>query len=191
MGVALLIAIPAGIIAALRPNSWHDYGAMTTAMIGVSIPEFFLGVLLILCFSLAWDVLPAVGYVPLTQSVCGNLQHMILPAVTLGLARAALLTRLIRASMMEVIRLDYVTTARAKGVRERRRGAEARPEERPHSYRDGAGTPDWFSHGWRHCRRNRLFCPWGGLLRHYRHCPARLSASAGLRAPCLRSPLCW
>jgi ABC-type dipeptide/oligopeptide/nickel transport system permease component len=118
MGFALLIAIPAGIIAALRPYSWHDYGAMTTAMIGVSIPEFFLGVLLILCFSLAWELLPAVGYVPLTESVWGNFKHMILPAATLGLARAALLTRLIRASMMEVIRLDYVTTARAKGVRE-------------------------------------------------------------------------
>jgi peptide/nickel transport system permease protein len=118
MGFALLIAVPAGVIAALRPYSWHDYGAMTTAMIGVSVPEFFMGILLILCFSLAWDLLPAVGYVPLTQSVWGNLQHMILPALTLGLARAALLTRLIRASMMEVIRLDYVTTARAKGVRE-------------------------------------------------------------------------
>jgi peptide/nickel transport system permease protein len=119
MGFALLIAIPAGIIAALRPYSWHDYGAMTTAMLGVSIPEFFLGVLLILGFSLTLEILPAVGYVPLTQSVSGNLQHMVLPAVTLGLGRAALLTRLIRASMMEVIRLDYVITARAKGVRER------------------------------------------------------------------------
>ena len=119
MGFALLIAIPAGIIAALRPYSWHDYSAMTTATIGVSVPDFFMGILLILCFSLFLGILPAVGYVPLTDSVWGNFKHMILPAVTLGLARAALLTRLIRASMMEVIRLDYVTTARAKGVRER------------------------------------------------------------------------
>jgi peptide/nickel transport system permease protein len=119
MGFALLVAIPAGVIAALRPYSWRDYAAMTTALVGVSVPEFFMGVLLILCFALAWDVLPAVGYVSLTDSLWGNLQHMVLPAVTLGLARAALLTRLIRASMMEVIRLDYVTTARAKGVRER------------------------------------------------------------------------
>ena len=120
LGFALLIAVPAGIIAALRPYSWHDYSAMTTALIGVSIPEFFLGVLLILFFALLWGVLPAVGYIPLTESVWGNVKHMILPAVTLGLGRAALLTRLIRASMMEVIRLDYVTTARAKGVRERK-----------------------------------------------------------------------
>jgi peptide/nickel transport system permease protein len=118
MAFALLIAIPAGVIAALRPYSWRDYGAMTTALIGVSVPEFFMGILLILFFSLLWGILPAVGYVPLTESLWGNLQHMILPAVTLGLARAALLTRLVRASMMEVIRLDYITTARAKGVRE-------------------------------------------------------------------------
>lgn len=118
MCFALLLAIPAGVIAALRPYSWRDYGAMTTALIGVSVPEFFMGILLILFFSLFWGILPAVGYVPPSQSLWGNLQHMILPAVTLGLARAALLTRLVRASMMEVIRLDYVTTARAKGVRE-------------------------------------------------------------------------
>jgi peptide/nickel transport system permease protein len=119
MGFALLIAIPAGIVAALRPYSWQDYGAMTTALIGVSVPEFFMGVLLILFFALAWDLLPAVGYVAPTQSLLGNVSHMLLPAVTLGLPRAALLTRLVRASMLEVIRLEYVTTARAKGVWER------------------------------------------------------------------------
>jgi peptide/nickel transport system permease protein len=118
MGFALLIAVPAGVIAALKPYSWRDYTAMTTALIGVSVPEFFMGILLILFFSLLWGILPAVGYVPLSESIWGNLKHMLLPAVTLGLARAALLTRLVRASMMEVIRLDYVTTARAKGVRE-------------------------------------------------------------------------
>ncbi|PON14215.1 hypothetical protein C2W62_30250 [Candidatus Entotheonella serta] len=118
MTFALMIAVPAGVIAALKPYSWRDYSAMTTALIGVSVPEFFMGILLILFFSLLWGILPAVGYVPITESLWGNLTHMILPAVTLGLARAALLTRLVRASMMEVIRLDYVTTARAKGVRE-------------------------------------------------------------------------
>ncbi len=118
MAFALLIAIPAGVIAALRPYSWHDYSAMITALIGVSVPEFFMGILLILCFALTLGVLPAVGYVPMSDSLWGNLSHMLLPAATLGLARAALLTRLVRASMMEVIRLDYVTTARAKGVRE-------------------------------------------------------------------------
>jgi peptide/nickel transport system permease protein len=118
MSFALLIAIPAGVTAALKPYSWRDYSAMTTALIGVSVPEFFMGILLILFFSLLWGILPAVGYVPISESLWGNLKHMLLPAVTLGLARAALLTRLVRASMMEVSRLDYVTTARAKGVRE-------------------------------------------------------------------------
>jgi peptide/nickel transport system permease protein len=118
MTFALLIAVPAGVIAALKPYSWRDYSAMVTALIGVSVPEFFMGILLILFFSLLWGILPAVGYVPLSESVWDNLKHMLLPSVTLGLARAALLTRLVRASMMEVIRLDYVTTARAKGVRE-------------------------------------------------------------------------
>jgi peptide/nickel transport system permease protein len=97
MSFALLIAIPAGVIAALRPYSWYDYGAMTTALIGVSVPDFFLGILLILFFSLFWGILPAVGYVPMTESVWGNITHMILPAMTLGLARAAFLTRLVRA----------------------------------------------------------------------------------------------
>ena len=118
MAFALLIAVPAGVIAALKPYSWRDYSAMTTALIGVSVPEFFMGILLILFFSLLWGILPAVGYVPISEGLWANLKHMLLPAVTLGLARAALLTRLVRASMMEVIRLDYVTTARAKGVRE-------------------------------------------------------------------------
>ena len=118
MAFALLIAVPAGVIAALKPYSWRDYSAMTTALIGVSVPEFFMGILLILFFSLLWGILPAVGYVPISEGLWLNLKHMLLPAVTLGLARAALLTRLVRASMMEVIRLDYVTTARAKGVRE-------------------------------------------------------------------------
>jgi len=118
MAFTLLIAVPAGVIAALKPYSWRDYGAMTTALIGVSVPEFFMGILLILFFSLLWGILPAVGYVPISEGLWLNLKHMLLPAVTLGLARAALLTRLVRASMMEVIRLDYVTTARAKGVRE-------------------------------------------------------------------------
>ena len=117
MAFALLIAIPAGIIAALRPYSWHDYGAMTTAMIGVSIPEFFLGVLLILMFALAWDVLPAVGYVPLTQSVSENLRHMVLPAVTLGLGRAALLTRLIRATIHANLRFHNDTECDAETVK--------------------------------------------------------------------------
>ena len=114
--VSLLIALPAGIIAAVRPNSWQDYTAMMTAMAGVSLPEFFLGVLLFLLFALVLGWLPVAGYIPLTENWLANLRHMVLPMVTLGLPRAALLTRLVRASLLEVLKMEYVTTARAKGL---------------------------------------------------------------------------
>jgi peptide/nickel transport system permease protein len=116
MALALLISVPAGVISAIRPYTSLDYLVMTVAMLGVSIPDFFLGILLFLLFSLTLGWLPVQGYVPLTTNVVDNLSHMILPALALGLARCAILTRLVRASMLEVVKLDYVTTARAKGV---------------------------------------------------------------------------
>ena len=129
MGIALLIAVPAGIIGALRQNTWGDYAATSVAMIGVSIPEFFIGVLLLLLFSFGLDgLLPSSGWVYLpgtcptivcAAGVMGNAQHVLMPALALGIGRAALLTRLLRGSMLEVIRTEYVTTARAKGLAER------------------------------------------------------------------------
>src|SRR5215469_3429939 len=129
MGVALAIAVPAAIIGALRQNTWADYAATTVAMIGVSIPEFFAGVLLLLMFSVALHgTLPSSGWVYLpgtcpmvvcTGSVWANMMHVLMPAVALGIGRAALLTRLLRASMLEVIRTEYITTARAKGLAEK------------------------------------------------------------------------
>jgi peptide/nickel transport system permease protein len=117
--ISLLIALPAGTIAAVRPNSWKDYSAMVVAMAGVSIPEFFLGVMLFLLFGLALGWLPIAGYIPLLEDPWGNLQHMVLPVIALGFPRAALLTRLVRASLLEVLQMEYVTTARAKGLGER------------------------------------------------------------------------
>jgi peptide/nickel transport system permease protein len=129
MAVALAIAIPAAIIGALRQNTWADYTATSVAMIGVSIPEFFIGVLLLLLFSIGLGgLLPSSGWVYLPGTcptiVCaagliGNATHVLMPAIALGIGRAALLTRLLRASMLEVIRTEYVTTARAKGLSER------------------------------------------------------------------------
>jgi len=129
MGLALAISIPAAIIGALRQNTWADYTATTAAMIGVSIPEFFIGVLLLLMFSVGLGgLLPSSGWVYLPGTcpsmVCGvslwgNMQHVLMPAFALGVARAALLTRILRASMLEVVRSEYVTTARAKGLSER------------------------------------------------------------------------
>jgi peptide/nickel transport system permease protein len=129
MTVALVIAVPAALIGALRRNTWADYTATSVALVGISIPEFFLGVLLLLLFSFGLDgALPSSGWVYLPgtcpsivceASVWGNLQHALMPAVALGVGRAAILTRLLRASMLEVIRADYVTSARAKGLGER------------------------------------------------------------------------
>jgi peptide/nickel transport system permease protein len=126
MAVALIIALPAGIIAALRQNTWADYTAMTSALMGISIPDFFLGILLLLIFSFGLNgLLPSSGWVYLPgtcptvicqESVWGNLTHVVMPAIALGVGRAAILTRLLRASMLEVIRMEYITTARAKGL---------------------------------------------------------------------------
>src|SRR5207253_3717179 len=129
MGVARAIAVAAAIVGALRQNTWADYTATAIAMVGVSIPEFFIGVLLLLVFSIGLGgFLPSSGwiYLPGTcptmvcgSSIWGNVTHVMMPAFALGVGRAALLTRLLRASMLEVIRTEYVTTARAKGLAER------------------------------------------------------------------------
>ncbi len=117
--VSLLIALPAGTIAAVRPNTWKDYSAMVVAMAGVSIPEFFLGVMLFLLFALVLGWFPVSGYVPLLENPWSNVLHMVLPVIALGMPRAALLTRLVRASLLEVLKTEYVTTARAKGLGEK------------------------------------------------------------------------
>jgi peptide/nickel transport system permease protein len=98
--------------------SWWDYAASTFALVGVSIPSFFLGILFFLTFGLWLGWLPVQGYVPLRESVGENLRHLILPTLALGVARTAILTRLIRGSMLEVIHQEYVMTARSKGLAE-------------------------------------------------------------------------
>lgn len=115
---ALVISIPIGIISAKKRNTMIDYSAMTFAMLGISLPEFFLGALLLIFFSLGLQWLPATGYVPFFEYPLDNLRHMVLPALTLGMTRAALIARLMRNSMLEVIRQDYIDTARAKGLSE-------------------------------------------------------------------------
>ena len=109
--LAILIAIPLGVCAAIRQYSWVDLGSMGFALLGVSIPHFWLGPLLILVFSVALDWLPVSGR--------EGWAHLVLPTLTLGTALASILARMTRASMLEVIRMEYVTVARAKGLRER------------------------------------------------------------------------
>ena len=118
MIVSLAIAIPAGIIAAMRRNSALDASTTVVALLGVSLPNFFLAILLVLVFGLKLGWLPPFGYKPLAQDPGGNLKLMVLPAITLGTALAAIVTRMMRSSLLEVLDQDYIRTARAKGLRE-------------------------------------------------------------------------
>ncbi len=110
--VSLVIAIPAGVIAASKQHSLMDHLTMSSALIGTSVPNFWLGLLLILLFSVTLGWFPVFGY--------GGLRYMVLPALTLGAGLAGITTRLTRSSMLEVLNQDYVTTARSKGLSERR-----------------------------------------------------------------------
>jgi peptide/nickel transport system permease protein len=114
--VALLIAIPTGVYAAVRRNSVWDYLASGVSLGGVSIPNFWLGIMLILFFSVRLGWLPASGYVPLGQDPWGNTRRMIMPAFVLGTALAAVLMRQTRNSMIEVLSADYIRTAYSKGL---------------------------------------------------------------------------
>ena len=120
LSVALLIALPAGIAAALGRGRAVDYAVSVFALLGLSVPSFFLGILLILFFSLKLRWLPPAGYVPFLEAPVESLKHMLLPSVSLGLVLAAATTRIVRSTMLEVLNRDFVRTARAKGAGERR-----------------------------------------------------------------------
>ena len=114
--VGLAIALPAGVLAAVRRGSTLDLGAMGIALGGVSIPSFSLGVMLILLFALHWRIFPAIGYIPWSRDPAGALRHLVLPAITLGLGLAGALTRMVRSGVLEELGREYVRTARAKGL---------------------------------------------------------------------------
>lgn len=109
LAIALLIAMPLGIAAALKPYSWIDNGSAVLALLGISIPNFWLGPMLLILFSISLQALPNPG------SEVTGLSALVLPAITLGTALAAKLTRMTRSSMLEVLNQDYVRTAKAKG----------------------------------------------------------------------------
>ena len=117
--LTLLIGVTSGIIAALRQNTWIDQVAMMIAMLGISIPNFFLGLLMITFFAVQLGWLPSGGYVPFSQDPIGWLRSTTMPAISLALLQAGLLARITRSGMLEVLRQDYVRTARAKGLPER------------------------------------------------------------------------
>jgi peptide/nickel transport system permease protein len=119
MLVAICIGIPAGIVAAVWRGSRWDHGANVAALSGLSIPNFWLGIMLILLFSVQLGWLPSGGYVSPFTDLRANLAGMILPAVVLGTGNAAVLMRHTRSAMLGVLRQEYIRTARAKGVHER------------------------------------------------------------------------
>ena len=121
--VALLLAIPAGVVSAVRRNTALDYVATVVALLGQSMPTFWLGIMLILVFSVQFNVLPSSGR--------GGFEHLVLPAVTLGLFTTARITRLTRSGMLEVLNQDYIRTARAKGV-------SGRPVVWKHAFKNAA-----------------------------------------------------
>jgi peptide/nickel transport system permease protein len=116
MALALLIGIPMGILAAVRKGGWLELGANMTALSGMSIPGFWLGILLIMLVSVQWRLLPASGFVPPAQDFWLSIKTMIMPAFVLSTAIAAYLMRHTRSAMLEALTADYVRTARAKGV---------------------------------------------------------------------------
>ena len=119
MAIALVIGIPAGIVSAVRRGGVWDYAANVFALWGLSTPNFWLGILMILLFSVNLGWLPASGYVSPFEDLGANLRSMLMPAFVLGNAIAAVLMRHTRSAMLQVLSADYVRTARAKGLNER------------------------------------------------------------------------
>ncbi|MFZ2005836.1 MAG: ABC transporter permease [Stellaceae bacterium] len=116
MLVAVAIGVPAGILAAVKHDTAIDYGATMVALWGISMPNFWLGIMLILLFSVTLGWLPASGFVPPAESLKQNLLTLIMPAFVLGNAIAAVMMRHTRSAMLQVLSADYIRTARAKGL---------------------------------------------------------------------------
>ena len=119
MGIALLIAIPLGVLSAIKQDSWLDYVARLFAVAGLSIPDFWIATMVLLALSLYIGWLPEFGYFPPWQEPWKNFQALIFPALIIGYRYSAISARMTRSAMLEVLRQDYVRTARAKGLTDR------------------------------------------------------------------------
>lgn len=117
MLTSIIIAVPLGIISVIKRNSFLDVLASTSAMVGVTMPHFWMGMLLILLFSITLKCLPASGYVPITKDPLGNLRGMILPAISIGISFAATVMRQTRSALLDILDQDYIVTAKAKGLK--------------------------------------------------------------------------
>ncbi|HEV2546909.1 MAG TPA: ABC transporter permease [Stellaceae bacterium] len=114
--VSIAFAIPLGVVAAWKVGTWIDRGVMVIAVLGFSLPSFVLAYILILAFSIELDWLPVQGYVSIRDGFLPFIAHLILPSIALGLIYGALIARITRASMLEVLSQDYIRTAQAKGL---------------------------------------------------------------------------
>ena len=117
--ISVLIGVPAGLLSAVYRNSWIDHAARLLTLLSLSMPSFWLGLMLIILFSLKLNLLPIVGYTSVVTDLWSALRFLILPSCALGTYLTALLARLVRSSVLEVLGQDYIRTARAKGLRER------------------------------------------------------------------------
>lgn len=117
--IALIISLSAGISSAKKQNSWKDLFITTVSLFGISLPGFWLGVLLIMFFSVYLGLLPSSGYVSLSKDFWGWIKHLAMPSFTLGLAVGAIMTRMVRGNLLEVFHQNYITVARSKGLSER------------------------------------------------------------------------
>jgi peptide/nickel transport system permease protein len=117
--IALIIAIPTGILASIKPHSWIDNFCTSFALAGVAMPAFWLAIMLVLLFAVGTGWFPTSGYVPLADDPAASARSVFLPALALGVGLAAALSRFLRSGMLDVLGQDYVRTARAKGLRER------------------------------------------------------------------------
>jgi peptide/nickel transport system permease protein len=117
--LTIVLAVPLGVVAAWKAGSWVDRTIMTFAVFGFSLPVFVVGYVLAYVFALEFEWLPVQGYTPLSQGIWPWLENLILPAVALGCVYIALIARITRASMLEVLQQDYIRTARAKGMGQR------------------------------------------------------------------------
>lgn len=116
MSIALLIAIPAGLISAVHQYQWDDYLVTLVAFIGISMPGFWAGILLIILVAQHFAGIPSFGYVPFQENPGGWFRHILLPAVAVGIPYGGVIMRMMRSSMLEVLNEDYMRTARAKGL---------------------------------------------------------------------------
>jgi peptide/nickel transport system permease protein len=117
--MAVGIAVPLGVLAAWKANSWIDRSVMVFSSLGFAVPGFFLGFILMWIFGIRWHLLPPAGYVPIGEDFEQYIRRLVLPGIATALTFMALITRMTRASMMEVLKEDYIRTARAKGLGEK------------------------------------------------------------------------